>query len=604
MTADLLRLSRPRRVVAPHKWGALEARARTVIQSMLREGPLLFLTTAVLYLTIAGLMVHVNMIYGDAMSRVANGYYVLYSRYPHLPAVGFVWNPLPSLILLPLFPLKALFPILVTKGFAGNIASSLFMAGTVVLISSCLRKLGVPFAWRLCLTILFAVQPMIVLYGGSGMSEPMLLFFSCLVASTLISWTQDRRPAQLVSTGLALGLAYMTRYESVGSAAAVIVLVAAISVLYTRGGGRRKLLVAANDLALVAGPFIFSFFLWATMAKLLVGQWFPTFSSQYGNSAQVSTEKLWIQSISGSTILQTGLYAGRQIEALAPLIIPLAVLAAIVALRRGQLAAAVAPFVLGGVLGFDNASFLVGKSFGWLRFQIAVIPLSVLLAGTVIAGLTALAGSPRSDATTPLSALARGSDERRAPTSTSRLVVGESRRRGTRRLLSLSVASAVTIMVAVGLPVEFKTLVTVQGGLAREEAPMLHAALFPGSSSPVVKASLTDFVTERHIAAYLDEMHLRAGSVLTDSAYAYSVVLASDNPHQFVLTSDLDFMASVGDPTTHHVTYLLVPALGPADALQHRWPGLYANGGGIGVLVKQWKGTLFGNWRLYRVSAR
>src|SRR3954447_15479957 len=34
----------------------------------------------------------------DAMSRVANGSYVYRGADPHLAAVGFVWNPLPSLL--------------------------------------------------------------------------------------------------------------------------------------------------------------------------------------------------------------------------------------------------------------------------------------------------------------------------------------------------------------------------------------------------------------------------------------------------------------------------------------------------------------------------
>ena len=36
--------------------------------------------------------------HGDALSRTANAYYVLYSREPHLAAVGFAWPPLPSLL--------------------------------------------------------------------------------------------------------------------------------------------------------------------------------------------------------------------------------------------------------------------------------------------------------------------------------------------------------------------------------------------------------------------------------------------------------------------------------------------------------------------------
>lgn len=40
----------------------------------------------------------------DALSRTANAYYVLYSRDPHLAAIGFIWPQLPSILQLPLLP--------------------------------------------------------------------------------------------------------------------------------------------------------------------------------------------------------------------------------------------------------------------------------------------------------------------------------------------------------------------------------------------------------------------------------------------------------------------------------------------------------------------
>ncbi|HEX7225338.1 MAG TPA: hypothetical protein VF367_07150, partial [Candidatus Limnocylindria bacterium] len=47
-----------------------------------------------LYLT-AGVLVTLvhHGLPGDAWSRVGNAYYVLFSRDPHLAAMGFVWNP-------------------------------------------------------------------------------------------------------------------------------------------------------------------------------------------------------------------------------------------------------------------------------------------------------------------------------------------------------------------------------------------------------------------------------------------------------------------------------------------------------------------------------
>src|SRR6185437_6394723 len=45
----------------------------------------------------------------DAVSRMANGYYVLWSRDPHLAAVGFVWSPLQSFADIPVLVFKPLF---------------------------------------------------------------------------------------------------------------------------------------------------------------------------------------------------------------------------------------------------------------------------------------------------------------------------------------------------------------------------------------------------------------------------------------------------------------------------------------------------------------
>ena len=57
----------------------------------------MLLACAVVYLGVAMWFWQSGLVPGDALSRVANGYYTLFSRDPHLAAVGFVWNPLPSL---------------------------------------------------------------------------------------------------------------------------------------------------------------------------------------------------------------------------------------------------------------------------------------------------------------------------------------------------------------------------------------------------------------------------------------------------------------------------------------------------------------------------
>jgi len=54
----------------------------------------------------------------DTVARTANAFYVLFSRYPHLGAIGFVWTPLPSLLALPLVALKNVWPGLVRDAVA------------------------------------------------------------------------------------------------------------------------------------------------------------------------------------------------------------------------------------------------------------------------------------------------------------------------------------------------------------------------------------------------------------------------------------------------------------------------------------------------------
>ena len=525
----------------------------------LTEPVAVFLVAAVGYLGVAVLMAGHNIVFADAMSRVGNAYYVLFSRDPHLPAIGFVWNPLPSLVLLPLLPFRFLAPWLVSNGIAGAVQSALTMAGTVSVLIGVLRRFGVGRAARVVVTVLFAVQPMILLYAGSGLSEPMLLLFLMVTTYCLVGWLQGGGAGSLVGAGLALGLAYLTRYEALASAAACAALVAVVSWWRASGPVRARLGVAANDTVLVAAPFVFTFALWAAMARVLVGQWMPTFSSTYGNSAQVQSGASSIRSVTGSTLGEALGYLARQLEGLAPLLAVLVVAALVAAVRRRDTTALVAPAAFGSVSVFSAVVLLLHSSFGWLRFQIAVIPLAAVLAGTVVAG----AGP------------------------------------GLRRVAP----AAVAVCLALAVPAQFRTLTDTSTGLAREESPMLHSTFSPQQATFEERRSLLIFHTEREIAAYVDRLDPGEGSVLTDTAYAYSVVMASRRPTQFVITSDRDFAGAVADPAGHGVRYLLVPApeLGHADALQARWPGLYENGAGIASPVRTFEGAYFGSWRLYRV---
>ena len=65
----------------------------------------------------------------DAFSRMANGFYILYSRDPHLAAVGFVWEPLQSIADMVFLLGNHLWPALSHDDMAGSLVSALAMAG-------------------------------------------------------------------------------------------------------------------------------------------------------------------------------------------------------------------------------------------------------------------------------------------------------------------------------------------------------------------------------------------------------------------------------------------------------------------------------------------
>ncbi|GIE75676.1 hypothetical protein Aph02nite_16260 [Actinoplanes philippinensis] len=472
-----------------------------------------FVFYAVVYVAMALWFWQSDLVPGDSASRVANAWYTLFSRDPHLAAIGFVWNPLPSLILLPFLPLGLIFPALTQQGLLVVLVSAALMTATVAVLHDVLRRSDVPRTARLVLTAAFALHPMIVIYSGNGMSEACFLLCLMLAVRALVIWLADGRAEQLVPLGLAIGLAYGARYEALAPAAAVPVLVFLTTLWRTPGDRPRRIALARTDAVLAGLPGLLAVILWALAGKLIVGQWFATFSSQYGNSAQVSANATGISSVTGDDLPGRIGYWLQQMLGLAPLFVVVLVAALVVAWRRRDPRVLAAVTVLGSVLAFDALAFLSGTSFGWLRFHITVVPLTVLLAGHLIAA------RPRREVVTAA-------------------------------LAAVLVAIPATV-VTLGRPT-----------LAREESEWLTA---DGADRT---RGLT--LVNRRVAADLDAMELPDGAVLTDAAYAFGIVLASDRPRQFVITPDRDFAAAVADPAGHGVRYLLLSAQGAADAVRLR----------------------------------
>ena len=498
-----------------------------------------FLGALVVYVaTGAALVLAHDGVMEDALARVSAASSVWSSSDPKLAAIGYVWTPLPVLLMLPFTPLRTVWPALVSQGYAAALLSAVAMATAVASTWGLLGDLRVRPLPRTVVTVLFALSPMVLFYASNGMTEALLLALLLASARRLLAWMRSPDTIALLAAGLFLGLGYLARYEALVAAAAVAVLVAVVSAARPgdlRHPARRRDAVLV-DVLLVAGPTAVAFALWALVSWLVVGAPFEQFTSAYGNAALLAAAG------TGHVSIAT---PAHQVLWLAPALAPLLVVVIVVAVlgrdRLRSLALIAVPVALfGSVLAFEWGTYLSGNLFGFLRYQITVIPLVVVL----LALLLSRRGGPgggRRPAAEVLRALGGG-------------------------LLALAVlgAGAVTSGWAmVDRPVE-----------ATQEyhrvAPLVSEVL--GRPSPTPRQSaLGMWASDREVAARIDAMDLPPASVLVDSGAGFAVVAASRHPESFLITSDDGFQAAVADPPAHGIRVLLRSETGGVDAVRTRW---------------------------------
>ncbi len=541
-----------------------------------------FLMTMAIYLAVGyWLQVRNGFILGDALSRVSAAQGALFSRDPHLAAIGFIFTPLTAMVQIPAVLLSPLWPELTERAFSGTIMSAIFMAGGVVQILGMGTDRGLPRGYILAITALFALNPMIVFYGSNGMSEAPFIFFMSWAVRRLIMWMVDDDVHHLVAAGgIAMGLAYLTRYDAFACVAAAGVLVGVTT--YLRARPAPRLQRALLDMLLVSAPGFFAFVGWAAVSWLITGEAFAQFTSQYGNAAILA------QSGQSTVTFAEGLtFALICITLLAPTLVPIAVCCGIRRYRRSDWSVLLVPlFVYGAALAFQAYSYAVGSTFPFLRFYIVVIPLSACLAMLAVPDGTFVP------------TIRRG---RYAPAQP------DTAQQPPRRRSWLAYAP-VAVAFAVAVPV------TAWGMGQPKYAPQeyaLGAVLAPEPDNVSVRkatehAIAASFSTERRIAHYLERLNLPESSVITDAVYGFAVTAASTQPKTFVVPSDPDFVTLLNDPQNNGVRYLLaVPPTGrgESDALNVRYPTLYDTGADIATLELEIPndGDSQPNWRLYRV---
>ncbi|MFC9978786.1 ArnT family glycosyltransferase [Gordonia sp. NPDC127522] len=586
----------------------------------------------------------VGYINPDASSRVGNAGFTIWSRDPHLGAIGFVWNPLPSLIEIPLVELSSHWPLnqwpeLRRVGFAGAVMSAVFMAGAGWQVRRIALDYGAGRLLRWIAFAAFALNPMIILYAGMGMSEAPFLFFLLWTCRRILLWVNRSRVLDLVIAGVALGLAYLTRYEALPAAAGVAVGVFVVSTRRHRpeepsgpAAWRAGAPFGVHDATIVAMPTAFAFVVWAGLGWLLDGNAFSQFSSQYGNSAQVEAAGIVSAEDVGAGPLAEVIVAN--LLGMQPLLFAVLPVVAWIAVRLRRVDAAVPAVVFGSVLLFQMSAVILGSTFGWFRFYLASTPL------IVVAVLVACGPAHRllPDARQPLlpevrGALATGvfplpevrgalatshegsADLHAAPTRRSLSSDRSLRKSPTRRSLSsdrslrrscverTTLTTLMALVLATSIPVTASSMLN--PALGKEEYG-LRSAFWPDRHPPSEFWFYWFGEVSGNVAAWLDSQNLPEGSVLVDTFGVSRVWLESERPEQFVVRSDFDFFAKLNAPAEQGVQYILTQrptGLGSLDAINVRYPTLWADGAGIAtVAMTVTTPTGKPQFRIYRIK--
>jgi hypothetical protein len=540
---------------------------------LITEGRAVFLSCFGINFAVAWLL---DMTYhaftDDAFSHMANGFYILYSRDRHLAAVGFVWPPLQSIADLVLLLGNHLWPALSHNDMAGSIVSALAMAGAAFQIAACLREWGVSRLPRLFLTACFALNPMILLYAGNGMTEGLYVF--TMVASTryLLRWISKGDLRSLAYSGLAIACSYLVRYESVGGLALATLVVGGVS--FSRADGTRKsrIKTGLGDLIIFTAPAVVTIAGWAIASYVIVGVFFAEFSSAYGNLASVKYQ-LFLN-LHGRV-----LYEFHSLVALGLFLPLLLVASSVVAIARRD-ARILAPMaILGGGYAADLILFLKGDLTASFRYFILAFPFAVFLVGALIAAIQKQGPAP---------------EKAINPQRVSRTGRGFSR-----------TAAAVMLVAAIMVTTFFTTWSAMLNPNVGTYEEAQIGWIFRAHPNATDIASKNSYNWVLAMGDWFTSRHLPDGDVLTDAASCMSnLIVTIAQPKLFVIPNDRDYQQILADPISFHTNYILEadPQGQAGTDLATQYPNLWSTGAGFTKMVHQFPNrSACPEFRLFRV---
>lgn len=523
-----------------------ERRAR----STFGRGPLVGGLLAALAYCLAGVFVVPR--YGvmtDALARVADAFYVLFGRGPHPEAIGFVWTPLPSVLMLPLVALKGLWPPLAQEAIAANIVSAAFGGVAVYYLLRIVHRLAVPRGPRWAIAALFVLNPAVAFYATNGMSDLMMEATMLGAVDGLWGYLEEGSFPSLLVSGVWVAVGFLTRYEVAFWAA---VVAGALALGLARHPLRR--VSAQHQSTWIAGlllfwltPLVCAVATWVFANWMIMGDPLYFVRSSYGNASSIGSGAYAYGPLTAAhgSVGGTLAYILHQTLLFPPVAIGLLGLLAF-GLRGRYERHTRALVLVAATLGVPLLQVLLlyrGISAGWLRFFLAFVPFGFVLVAYGVALLV---------------------------------------RRWPRHVAWAWVAC----------------LLVLAGGNGAT-----YAMIAPTSSlhAELRYEPLQGQYVDRDVVAYLNAHPALA--VLTDSFSSFPIIIQARRPKQFIITSDLDFK-SILDYPFGRANAFLVPrptTVGTLDAVNRRYPRLWSKGAPWAHLIAEFPGSY--HWRLYAIDA-
>lgn len=495
--------------------------------------------------------IYVGYYHSDGISRVANAFYVLFSRNPHLGAIGFVWNPLPSMVDLFFLLVYPWIPEMATKGIAGLLMSALFASLTVSVLTHTFIRRGLSRWYAIIFPLLLSLNPMIFLTGFDGLSDAPFNFFTILCTVSFLNWIDTQGLRDLAISSFALAAAFWCRYEAVPFGFSIIVsgiivtmLISKTTIPENEGNIHYKWSRTEGTLAVIITPLLYSVILWLLLNAIIMHNPLNFLNGDYTNTAQIQghlSSSIYSEMLNNP--IKATLFAFEKVLVFSAPFLSILILR-LIDRRFFRWDTIILFGMLISIPMLQIIMLIKGTSLGWLRYFLYVLPVSVAW----------------------------------FPYELSKMKIKWH-----------------SVILLIGMLLNFGILSYAinQPAIAPDENTFLQ------NSFGKHNQTYYDQKQDTEIAQFLDKNY-PSSNILVDSFSAYLIIIDSKFPNRFFITSDYDFKNAISNPVAYKVGYILVPKPGSASvisAINDAYPNLYYHGSSWSKLVKEF-GT---RWRLYKI---